>query len=277
MTPEQRHSRLVHGPHHLPPRPAHVDAKTWADAVAANPDPDEYIPVVLVGAPELVKRMAAQSEQSARLAHYCTDLRGYCADLRRSAEKSDDAARSAAKEHAALRSRLLRVMRKLEIVRCTNLPLQVAEREAARRVQEVRRGVDAVGRALADVEEGGRHRVHALRSVASSAGGRGSVGAHGLYGGGGGGGPGGPETLSEQGMADLRSLLDQQRAGMDELQAAVKRDQRDAKIAREEVGAAMASGGGGGAGHPHPQQQRLGLGPAAPQRALLMGGTYRPY
>ena len=257
MTTEQRQSRLLHGPHHLPPRPSHVDAKTWAEAVACNPDPNELIPVVLVGAEELIRRMNDQNERSKTYAGYCTQLRGHLSDLRVQMSKSDDATRAAQRDHAALRFRLLKLMRRVEIVRCTNLPLQVAEREAAERVEAVRRGVDAVGRALADVEERGRHHVHALRSMAA-AGGAGGMEAHRRG-----------ETVSEQGVADFRALLARQRVGMDELSAIVQRDVRDATIAREEFTATTTGRGAGGVVGGPP----LGL----PAPYPTAGSNYRAY
>ena len=268
MTTEQRQSRLLHGPHHLPPRPPHVDAKTWAEAVACNPDPNELIPVVLVGAEELIRRMNDQNERSKTYAEYCTQLKGHLSDLKVQMAKSDDATRAAQRDHAALRSRLLKLMRRVEIVRCTNLPLQVAEREAAERVEAVRRGVDAVGRALADVEERGRHHVHALRSMAAAGG----------AGGGGGGGMDAAhrragETVSEQGLAELHALLARQRVGMDELSAIVQRDARDATIAREEFATTAAGGFGGGGAGGAMRGQPLGL----PAPYPTAGSNYRAY
>jgi len=260
MTTEQRQARLVHGPHHPPPRPSHVDARTWADAVARNPDPDEYAPVVTVGAEALATRLSAQKDRSTKLAGYATQLRDALSTLTVQADKSDDAVRAAQIRHGELRSRLLRLMRRVEILRCTNLPLQPAEREAAERIRTVRVGVDGVGKALADVEERGRHHVHALRTVAAA-------------GGAGGGGDLSGVVLSEQGKADMHNLLMKQKDGLDELSTIVTRDLRDAKIAKEE----LTAGGGGVVGGGNVRSSGMGMTfPGMGQRPLS-GGLPGPY
>ena len=256
MTPEQRQQRLVNAPHHPPPRPPHVDARTWADAVARNPDPLEYAPVVAVGAEALAARLSAQHQRSGTLAGYCTRLREDLSYMEVQSAKSADAARAARAEHEQLRSRLLGLMRRVEILRCTNLPLQPDEKVAAERARRVHLGVDVVGRALAEVEERGRHQIHALRTMGERGGGMG-VGASGA---GGANADVGRVELSDEARADLNRILTEQKAGLDALSSIVKRDLRDAKIVKEGLrgggrgmsyglgGYGSGRGGSGGAG-----------------------------
>ena len=232
MGPEERHLRMLHGPHHQPARPMHVDSRVWADAVAGNPDPEQYVPVCVVGSEALATRLASQQEKARVLAGHVSKLTEALSSLKVSLGKSSDSVRAGLAEHGHLRGRTQELVRKVEIVRCMNLPLQHAEREAMERVRTLVRVANATGRALSETEERGRAHAHRLRSLAARS-------------------PAQPpqyaETgldLSERNWEDLHRVLREQGEGLANLGTIAKRDLRDAAILREEVGKAGSTNRG---------------------------------
>lgn len=146
------------------PKPPHVGAGAWNEALARNPGPTELVPVALVGAPALHARLVAQQEKANALAAHAASLRDTVRFLEKAALRdSRDGIRRAGEEQEALRRRLLGVMRKVEIVRCMGQATQRAEADAGRRLGEIAGRVHGVGRSLAALEERGRQQAREWR------------------------------------------------------------------------------------------------------------------
>jgi nuclear pore complex protein Nup54 len=125
------------------PRPVHINDKTWTEALARNPDPDELTPVPIVGATALHTRIVQQQERADALSIHAGKLRETLMYLEKSSKSSRDDISHANAEQEALRRRLLEIMRKVEIVRCMNQPTQRAEVEAQQRLGEIMKQVSS--------------------------------------------------------------------------------------------------------------------------------------
>jgi Nucleoporin complex subunit 54 len=156
MTQEQRQLQWLHGMGSsgnvmpmAPPKPPQVSEEDWYKAVVHNPDPMNYMPVALVGADALSARLAWQQERASQLAKDAATIQNSHETAKALYEQAYRRIEQLQRDHANNRRRLLIIMRKVEVVRCMNLPLQPAEvvalgqlRDMSLKVQEVKRQID---------------------------------------------------------------------------------------------------------------------------------------
>ncbi|KAL9180591.1 hypothetical protein ACHAXT_011044 [Thalassiosira profunda] len=204
------------------PKPPHISNQVWNEALARNPDPKELAPVALVGAPALHSRIVAQQEKANALAAHAKKLRETLEFLEKAARSSREAIQHSDAEQEALRRRLLEVMRKVEIVRCQGQAIQPAEVEAQKRLGEIVKQVNALGKSLSDLEERGRQQARAWRMRGATMDSRrAEMGA---------------PPLREEDKTALFHVLNDQRMGMERLGHIVNRDVRDVGIIKKELG-----------------------------------------
>ncbi|XP_059061208.1 LOW QUALITY PROTEIN: probable nucleoporin Nup54 [Achroia grisella] len=129
--------------HHLQAPPPGMDMRLWKQAQADNPDPENYIPVPIVGFSEIKFRARCQSEEAKLQASWLRRTADTLAELRT--------------RRAASGARLAHMTARLHALRHTLL--QVISR------QEV---TGRVGAALAPEEEAARARFHELASQLSA-------------------------------------------------------------------------------------------------------------
>jgi hypothetical protein len=104
----------------LPPKPPQVEEQKWLEAVVNNPDRSSYIPVALVGAEALQARVGWQQQQAAGYEQNMNMLKGAQEDMQRRTAQVRQSVNQLEQMHTTLRSRLLRIMNKVEVVRCMN-------------------------------------------------------------------------------------------------------------------------------------------------------------
>jgi uncharacterized membrane protein YgcG len=129
------------------------------------------------------------------------------------------------------------VMRKVEILRCMNLPLQAGEREFMARLEEVQMNLARPQRILDGFARDAKfkqQRIEAL-SRSSGSGGNGMMmssngGSGGGSGGGGGGKQGQSSALSEKDLVKLFTVLSEQRLGLAHLSEIMRKDFRDLEL-----------------------------------------------
>ncbi|XP_048481782.1 probable nucleoporin Nup54 [Plutella xylostella] len=111
--------------------PHGIDMRLWKQAQADNPDPENYIPVPIIGFSEIKFRARCQAEQAALQAGYLKQAREQLDALR--ARRAGAAARlaSLAAAHHAARHTLLQVIAQKEVSGRVGASL-TAEEEAAR-------------------------------------------------------------------------------------------------------------------------------------------------
>ena len=211
------------------PKPPHISNQVWNEALASNPDPNELVPVPLVGAPALHSRIVSQQEKANALAAHAKKLRETLQFLEKTAVSSKGAIKQSNDEQDALRRRLLEIMRKVEIVRCMGQHTQEAEVQAQWKLGEIMKTVNMVGKSLADLEERGTQQARAWRmrgatmesqphSELTSA------------------------PLQEEDKKELFHVLNGTRMGMERLGAIVTTDVRDSGILKQELNKASMGG-----------------------------------
>ncbi|XP_063891067.1 probable nucleoporin Nup54 [Helicoverpa armigera] len=124
---------------YLQTAPPGMDMRLWKQAQADNPDPENYIPVPIIGFSEIKFRSRCQSEQAKLQAQWLQRAAGELAELRT--------------RRAAAAARLAHLAARLHARRHTLLQV-VARREV----------VGRVGAALSPEEEAARARLHELTS-----------------------------------------------------------------------------------------------------------------
>lgn len=153
ISPQQRQTQwLMRGQHVPPPKPPTVSEKEWLEAVVRNPDPDSFMPVALVGAMELQTRVAWQQDRANAYAQNLQGIQAARVTLQQRCDRIDSDLQSLVRIHTMLRSRLLQVMRKVELARCMNQPLQQDELTVKKRLVEILKQVDQINKLLATAQ-----------------------------------------------------------------------------------------------------------------------------
>jgi Nucleoporin complex subunit 54/Nucleoporin FG repeat region len=136
----------------LPPKPPQVDEQKWLEAVVNNPDRSSYIPVALVGAEALQARVGWQQQQATGYEQNINMLKGAQEDMQRRTAQVRQSVDQLEQMHATLRSRLLRIMNKVEVVRCMNLPLQADEVNLVKRLQGILQQIELLNKTLSKLQ-----------------------------------------------------------------------------------------------------------------------------
>jgi hypothetical protein len=129
MTEAQKLERLALPSY--PPKPSHISDETWQMALTCNPDPENYIPVLVSSAEGLHSRIASQQSMMKLHEKYLSQIsdkirvRGDA--VNQSIQYQIDEYN---RKNIMIRQRLLRIMQKFEIARAKNIPLQPSEKEA---------------------------------------------------------------------------------------------------------------------------------------------------
>ncbi|CAH2100157.1 unnamed protein product [Euphydryas editha] len=117
--------------------PPGMDMRLWKQAQADNPDPENYIPVPIIGFSEIKFRARCQSEEAALQASWLRRAADTLAALRtRRAAAAAALERRAASLHA-LRHTLLQVIARQEVVGRVGIALSPEEEAARARLQEL--------------------------------------------------------------------------------------------------------------------------------------------
>ena len=129
----------------------HVDPKVWAEAEAYNPDPEKYIPVSVVGSEQLQSRISSQQAKASKLNDTLKNLRESLASVKKGMSKSNTIAQTYEKDQERLMRNLLRTLRKVEVLRCMNMPTQSGEREFREKLNVVSKEMNYLNAAMQEV------------------------------------------------------------------------------------------------------------------------------
>jgi len=135
-----------------PPKPPHVSEEEWNRAVVQNPDPMSYMPIPLVGADALHARVTWQQERAKQLAADAASVAQSHETVQFLYKQGRERLANLQRQHTNHRQRLLNVMRKVEVVRCMNQPLQQDEVKARNQLRELDQHVQHVRHLLAQLE-----------------------------------------------------------------------------------------------------------------------------
>lgn len=151
ISPQQRQMQwLMRGQTTVaPPKPPSVSDKEWLEAVVRNPDPESFMPVALVGAMELQTRVAWQQDRANSFEKNLHVLQAAQKTLHQRCDQTATHLQALARIHTTLRTRLLQVMRKVELARCMNFGLLQDEVILKQRLDELLKQVNQINKMLA--------------------------------------------------------------------------------------------------------------------------------
>uniref|UniRef100_A0A7S1VH29 Nucleoporin Nup54 alpha-helical domain-containing protein n=1 Tax=Grammatophora oceanica TaxID=210454 RepID=A0A7S1VH29_9STRA len=151
MTPEMHQWRFAQaksGMPAIPPRPPQVSEQTWLEAVVRNPDPETYIPHAIIGGEALQARIQWQQQRSLELAKGTEQVRELQTNI---TNKADVCMQELKRMQTILEDRRMKLndlMRKVEVVRCMNIPTQTSEVQLNEKLQSIVRQLQEVDKAL---------------------------------------------------------------------------------------------------------------------------------
>lgn len=151
ITPQQQLERLHHYTSRHPnvskeeamsllhtPKPTHFDSVTWSKAQAMNPNPAEFVPVLLSGAEAIHSRLVSQQTKVELYDKYLTQLTSTIEQLDQAVNASGQKMEYTLQDTSMiLKKRVLDILRKVELCRARNIALTGEERKALERIKEV--------------------------------------------------------------------------------------------------------------------------------------------
>jgi nuclear pore complex protein Nup54 len=212
VTPEQRQQHWIHGMGRggyvrAPPPPAGVSEKEWQNAVVNNPDPENYMPMALVGGVALQARVSWQQDSAKKLAENAAILQKSLTTIKDRATRAKQDIEEKARRHAVLRKRLLDLMRRVELARCMNQHIQEDEIKAIQRLRKILQEVDSAKGSLTSLQDKARTQTAAVaRSM---------------------------EAVGIPDKTILLNVLKEQRHKLENLTLTTKRDLRDVRLIQE--------------------------------------------
>mmetsp|Transcript_33249 Transcript_33249/g.116602 ORF Transcript_33249/g.116602 Transcript_33249/m.116602 type:complete len:243 (-) Transcript_33249:96-824(-) len=187
-------------------RPPHVRPEAWDAAVQNNPDPESCVPTAVVGFEALLQRCQLAKAACERNEDFAVQIAAKADLLQRASNLNAAAADDIRARNAALSLRLLRVLRKLEVVRCADVPVHAEERKVLARLRRLEQDAREPTRLL----DAASRAAHALAAMQRPA----HFGAD-------------ADTL-----AALRAALMAHNAGLEQLTDVALKDSRDLGIIR---------------------------------------------
>ena len=214
LSPEQRQMQWVHGMGTgeqiwAPPKPPQVSDAEWNKALVNNPDPHNYVPVALVGAMALQTRVAWQQDRAKELASNAQTLRKSHDTLKERSSRVREDVDQLSRQHSNLRKRLLDVMRRVELARCMNQPLQPDELKAGAHLKSLHQNVTAARSSLFALQEKCRTQPSAALRP--------------------------PQVLAIPDKGQLLPVLKNHRQAIEKLTLAAKKDMRDVELMQRRV------------------------------------------
>lgn len=214
ITPEQRQLQWMHGMGNggtilEPARPPQVSEKQWKKAVVENPDPQSYVPQAMVGAVALQARISWQQERANQMSSQFAVLQKSQDMIQERSTLALQEVEAKVRKHAALRKRLLDVMRKVELARCMNQPMQPDEVKALQRLAALNKEVESVRGVLISLQDKARTQATAVAKNISVS--------------------GAPDTKQ------LLPVLQDHRQKLQKMTAVAEKDQRDVSLIHKRV------------------------------------------
>jgi hypothetical protein len=228
LTPEQRQMQWVQGMGSgesgmilAPPRPPQVSEAEWNKAVVNNPNPQNYMPVALVGGVALQARVSWQQDRAKELANHADTLRRSHETISKRASQTMQEINQKLMHHKELQKKMLHVMKRVELARCMNQPLQPDEFQAVQRLQQLLKQVETVKEGLISLQDTARTQTATAKRVQAS-----SFGSSAL-----------PSN------EELVPVLKQQRHKLETLTKTAMKDARDVELIGKRVVATVPSRG----------------------------------
>jgi len=243
LTPEELQVRMIHGmttgySHHQgsfprsddnlqqqqpifrPPRPNQITGRDWEKAIVENPDPNKYVPKPITGAMALQARLANQQNRAKEYAKNAVNLQKNLEFIRQREALARQELMEKDRQYAQLRRRLLELMKKVEVARCINQPLQRDEHLCLQRLKNLLSHVEQLRAAFRTLQN------HAKTQIVSGISGGSST-------------TGNSSDLLGVPKKELLSVLTEQRRKLEIMTNTARRDLLDVDLVRRRVAATV--------------------------------------
>ncbi|CAB3370193.1 Hypothetical predicted protein [Cloeon dipterum] len=121
--------------------PIGIEPRLWHQAQLDNPDPKRYIPVPMVGFPELRSRMNCQEAESARHVAFLAQAKDRLQEMQRHAAEAREKLEQRTLGLRGLQTRLMKVLVKLQVLRREGTALLPVEEELRARLEHINNAV----------------------------------------------------------------------------------------------------------------------------------------
>mmetsp|Transcript_19283 Transcript_19283/g.46569 ORF Transcript_19283/g.46569 Transcript_19283/m.46569 type:complete len:489 (+) Transcript_19283:340-1806(+) len=214
------------------PRPQQISDRDWKEALVNNPDPLNYVPQALVGAQALEARKVWQQDEAKKSARSAMDLVSFLDFVHQRHLLTKQRLEESVRVHKALRTRLVDVMKKVEIARCREAPLQADEVHVRQRLNTLMEQVEK----SRQMTESLRSKLHAqlddhrrILSITGSS--SGHQPSHGQG-----------TSFTPQMAQNLLEILKEQRQALSQMSESTKSDMKDVNLIGNRVVVASAAG-----------------------------------
>jgi hypothetical protein len=116
-------------------RPPHANPDVWARGVSENPDPEKFVPCLVVGWPDLLIRIQEQQQalntHIATMQHLSTDVTSSLLNTQQSLHRNIEDSKQ---RQTILTSRLFNLVSRIQAIKCGNTPLTEAEQQYKQRL-----------------------------------------------------------------------------------------------------------------------------------------------
>ena len=204
-----------------------------------NPDPLNYVPQALVGAQALEARKVWQQDEAKKSAKSAMDLVSFLDFVHQRHLLTKQRLEESVRVHKALRTRLVDVMKKVEIARCREVPLQADEVLVRQRLNTLMEQVDK----SRQMTESLRSKLHAqlddhrriLSIAGSSSSGQQTFAA-------GSSSHGQDTSFTPQMAQNLLEILKEQRQALEQMSESTKADMKDVNLIGKWFGRVLMMG-----------------------------------
>ena len=124
-----------------PPKPAQICEEDWKLACVRNPDAKHYLPTAVVGAESLLSRAILHQEQTNTIKKHMTKIQEAIDHIQQRQGEVTRLLEYATEQHQKQATRMLKIMKAVEVGRCFNLPLQPAEVDAFQRIRYLKHSI----------------------------------------------------------------------------------------------------------------------------------------
>eukprot|EP00611_Tribonema_gayanum_P019251 TRINITY_DN3293_c0_g1_i1.p1 TRINITY_DN3293_c0_g1~~TRINITY_DN3293_c0_g1_i1.p1 ORF type:complete len:318 (-),score=55.67 TRINITY_DN3293_c0_g1_i1:1518-2471(-) len=133
---------------HRYPRPPFIDQAAWDQAERDNPQPEDCVPVPVLGFKALHERLRHQQEHAMSLKSSVKTLQGTVQALQQAAHKATGDLEHARRTQGKQATRFLRLLGMIEVLRGVDCPLQPEEVQLLQRLEQVERSMAVPQRQL---------------------------------------------------------------------------------------------------------------------------------
>ena len=155
MTDVQKAEKLSLGSGNYPQKPLHIPTEIWSQALSRNPNPDEYIPVLITSAEGLHSRLVSQQSKMNYYESSLDSLQDTVQKMLHRQMHHENTLILYQKQNVKLKRRLMTIMQKVDLIKGKNVPFTAGETELICKLRNVMSMAEQLDKALVQVKSQG--------------------------------------------------------------------------------------------------------------------------